>query len=72
MKNEMENFCMAVKNLRTKHHLSKTAMAKILGISTSGLNKPENGVMPRISGEGVIRPMGYFHISAEEVSGENR
>jgi hypothetical protein len=45
-------------------------MAKILGISVSGLNKPENGVMPRISGEVVIRLMGYFHISAEEVSGD--
>lgn len=69
---ELKNFCMNVKHLRSEHRLSKTAMAKILGISTSGLNKPENGVMPRILGEGVIRPMGYFHISAEEVSGENR
>ena len=72
MKNEIKNFCMTVKNLRSKHHLSKTAMAKILGISVSGLNKPEYGVMPRISSEVVIRLMGYFHISAEEVFEENR
>ena len=69
MKNEMENFCMAVKNLRTKHHLSKTAMAKILGISVSSLNKLEDGVMPRISCEVVYRMMDYFHLTAEEVFG---
>jgi transcriptional regulator with XRE-family HTH domain len=47
-------------------------MAKILGISPSSLNKLENGVMPRISSEVVIRLMGYFHISAEEVFEEYR
>ena len=71
MKNEMENFCMAVKNLRTKHHLSKTAMAKILGISPSSLNKLEAGVMPRISSEVVFRMMDYFHISVKEVFGDS-
>ena len=71
MKNEMENFCMAVKNLRTKHHLSKTAMAKILGISSSSLNKLEAGVMPRISSKVITRLMEYFHVSAEEVFGDS-
>ena len=72
MKNEIKNFCMTVKNLRSKHHLSKTAMAKILGISVSSLNKLENGVIPRISSEVVFRLMDHFHISVEEVFGENR
>ena len=72
MKNEINNLCINVKFLRRKHGLSKTAMAKILGISPSSLNKLENGVMPRISSEVVIRLMGYFHISAEEVFEENR
>ena len=45
-------------------------MAKILGISVSGLNKPEYGVMLRILGDFIIRLMGYFHISAEEVAGD--
>ena len=72
MKNEINNLCINVKFLRRKHGLSKTAMAKILGISPSSLNKLENGVMPRISSEVVIRLMSYFHISAEEVFEENR
>ena len=46
-------------------------MAKILGISPSSLNKLEDGVMPRISSEVVIRLMGYFHISTEEVFGDS-
>ena len=46
-------------------------MAKILGISPSSLNKLEDGVMPRISSEVVIRLMGYFHVSAEEVFGDS-
>ena len=71
MKNEINNFCVNVKLLRRKHGLSKTAMAKILGISPSSLNKLENGVMPRISSEVVIRLMGYFHISTEEVFGDS-
>ena len=62
---ELKQFCETVADLRRKHGLSKTAMAKILGISPSSLNKPEYGVMPRISSEVVIRLMGYFHISAE-------
>ncbi len=69
-KSELEHFCMTVKHLRAEHHLTKTAMAKILGISPSSLNKLENGVMPRISSEVVFRLMEYFHISAEEVFGD--
>ena len=72
VKNEMENFCMAVKNLRSEHHLSKTAMAKILGISVSSLNKLEACVMPRISSMVVFRMMDYFQIRSVEVFGENR
>ena len=69
---ELKNFCMNVKHLRSEHRLSKTAMAKILGISVSSLNKLENGVIPRISSEVVFRLMDHFHISVEEVFGENR
>ena len=71
MKNEIKNFCVNVKLLRRKHGLSKTAMAKILGISPSSLNKLENGEMPRISSEVVFRLMEYFHVSAEEVFGDS-
>ena len=46
-------------------------MAKILGISPSSLNKLEDGVMPRISSEVVIRLMEHFHISTEEVFGDS-
>ena len=69
---ELKHFCETVSDLRQKHGLSKTAMAKILGISPSSLNNLEDGVMPRISSTVMIRLMGYFHISAEEVFGENR
>ena len=68
---ELKHFCETVSDLRRKYGLSKTAMAKILGISPSSLNKLEDGVMPRISSEVVIRLMGYFHISAEEVFGDS-
>ena len=68
---ELKNFCMNVKHLRSEHRLSKTAMAKILGISVSSLNKLEAGVMPRISSEVVFRMMGYFHIRVEDVFGED-
>ena len=68
---ELKQFCETVADLRRKHGLSKTAMAKILGISPSSLNKLENGEMPRISSEVVFRLMGYFHISAEEVFGDS-
>ena len=54
---ELKHFCETVSDLRQKHGLSKTAMAKILGISPSSLNKLENGVMPRISSE-VVKVFG--------------
>ena len=69
---ELKHFCTIVKTLRETNHLSKTAMVKILGISVSGLNKLENGVMPRISSEVVFRLMDHFHISVEEVFGEKQ
>ena len=68
---EMKHFCVTVKTLRETNHLSKTAMAKILGISVSSLNKLEAGVMPRISSEVVFRMMDYFHISVKEVFGDS-
>ena len=68
---ELKHFCETVADLRQKHGLSKTAMAKILGISPSSLNKLENGEMPRISSEVVFRLMEYFHVSAEEVFGDS-
>jgi DNA-binding XRE family transcriptional regulator len=68
---EMKHFCVTVKTLRETNRLSKTAMAKILGISPSSLNKLENGVMPRISSKVIIRLMEYFHVSAEEVFGDS-
>ena len=69
--NELDYFCTAVKNLRAEYHLNKTAMAKILGISISSLNKLENGVMPRISCAVVYRMMVYFHLTAKEVFGDD-
>ena len=68
---ELKHFCTIVKTLRETNRLSKTAMAKILGISPSSLNKLEDGVMPRISSEVVFRLMEYFHVSAEEVFGDS-
>ncbi len=35
-----------VKQIRTQHRLSKTAMAKMLSISTDSLRKIENGQIP--------------------------
>lgn len=68
---ELKHFCTIVKTLRETNRLSKTAMAKILGISVSSLNKLEAGVMPRISSEVVFRMMEYFHISVKEVFGDS-
>ncbi len=70
-KPESENFCMNIKRLCAEHQLSKTEMSKILGISVASLNKLENGIMPRISCEVVYRMMDYFHLTAEEVFGED-
>ena len=68
---ELKHFCTIVKTLRETNRLSKTAMAKILGISVSSLNKLEAGVMPRISSKVITRLMEYFHVSAEEVFGDS-
>lgn len=68
---ELKHFCTIVKTLRETNRLSKTAMAKTLGISPSSLNELEDGVMPRISSKVIIRLMGYFHISTEEVFGDS-
>ena len=68
---ELKHFCETVSRLRQEHGLTKSEMSKILGISTSSLNKLENGVMPRISSEVVFRLMDHFHISVEEVFGDS-
>lgn len=70
-KSELDNFCMNVKRLRAEHQLSKTKMAKILGISVASLNKLEDGIMPRISCEVVYCMMDYFHLTTAEVFGED-
>ena len=70
-KSELANFCTNIKKLRAEHQLSKTEMAKILGVSVASLNKLENGVMPRISCEVVYRMMDYFHLPAEGVFGDD-
>ncbi len=70
-KSELEHFCTTIKHLRAEHHLTKTDMAKILGISVCSLNKLERGVMPRISCEVVYRMMDYFHLTAKEVFGDD-
>ena len=70
-KSELTNFCMNVKKLRAEHQLSKTEMAKILGISVGSLNKLERGVMPRISCEVILQIMDYFHLTAEGVFGDS-
>lgn len=43
---EMQIFFHNIRFLRKQNQLSKTEMAKILGISVSTLNKLENGEMP--------------------------
>lgn len=70
-KSELDNFCMNVKRLRAEHQLSKTKMAKILGISVASLNKLEDGIVPRISCEVVYRIMDYFHLTTKEVFGND-
>jgi len=48
MNNEqmMLNLCRNISYLRKKHNLSKSKMAKILGISVKSLNLIESGVIP--------------------------
>ena len=46
MSNEILFFCKNVSNLRKKEGLSKSKMAKNLGISTYCLSKIENGIIP--------------------------
>lgn len=52
--NEIFYFTKNIALIRNKNKLSKTKMAKLLGISTKTLNKLENGVIPPRIGVNVI------------------
>ncbi len=52
--NELYYFTKNIVLLRKKNKLSKTKMAKMLGISTKSLNKLESGIIPPRIGVKVI------------------
>ena len=43
---QIRSFCENVKKLRTRNNLTKTEMAKLLGISVYALSLLERGVLP--------------------------
>ncbi len=56
-------FCENVKKLRTKNNLSKSAMARILGIMPSTLTELEHGILPdRLSCRILSRMHHYFGV----------
>lgn len=67
-KEDIANYLYNMKWLRKHHNLSKKAMAKILDISTSSLNKIENGIMPPRLGIKIIHNIyNSFGILSEEM-----
>ena len=46
MKSEIDVFCKNIRQIRSREGLSKTAMAKMLGIGVQSLTKIENGILP--------------------------
>ena len=61
-------FCENVKQLRKLHGLSKSKMAKLLGISTAGLSAIENGIIPpRMSCAVILRASDAFGIAPKEL-----
>lgn len=65
---EMQYFFHNIRVLRKQHQLSKTKMAKILGISVSTLNKLENGEMPpRLNMSVFYRIHRHFGITPSEI-----
>ena len=70
MKNydELLNFCHNVKYVRQKENLSKTKMAKTMGIGERSLNLIENGVFPKHLGiNAVVKFCFAFGISLKDV-----
>ena len=65
---ETENFIYNIIWLRKKHNLSKSKMAKLLGISVSSLNKLENGILPpRLGTEVIFLIQEQFHIHPKDL-----
>jgi len=70
MNNEqmMLNLCRNISYLRKKHNLSKSKMAKILGISVKSLNLIESGVIPsRLNCDVLYRLYFHFNISIKKM-----
>ena len=63
MHDEKKIFGCNIAYLRKKHHLSKKALAKLLGIGVKGLSSLESGtVPPRMSTDVVFQLSDIFHI----------
>ena len=45
--NDFQNICANIRDLRTTHGLSRTVMARKLGITVKTLDLLESGIMPR-------------------------
>ena len=64
LKQEQHILCRNILLLRKIHSLTKKKMSQILGISTSSLNKIEEGKLPsRISVSVILRIYEYFGVS---------
>ena len=50
----IQQFCANIRYLREREGLSKTRMAKIMGVTTATLTKIEEGTLPRRTGVKVL------------------
>ena len=50
----IQQFCANIRYLREQEGLSKTRMAKIMGVTTATLTKIEEGTLPRRTGVKVL------------------
>jgi len=65
---ELLYFCQNVRFLRLSHNLSKTQMARIIGISRSTLSLMEQGHFPpRTNCVALWNICDYFQVSADEL-----
>ena len=66
--NDIRIFCENIRNLRNEEKLSKTRMAKILGISIKTLTQIENGIVPnRVTCRLLFRIYDNFKILPSEI-----
>ena len=64
-------FCKNIKYLRVANKLSKTKMAKMLGISVKSLNYIENGIIPKGLGcNAIFRLSKYFKLTPAQLFAE--